>query len=77
MSNLDSLRGGYRKTLIALLKGNEGSQQPPEQIEVTEWLNGGGVDVHLSNGDKTFSVSYDDLEVISELVSRLKLDSSG
>lgn len=43
-------------------------------IEVTEWTNGEGYDIHI-NDDKTFSMHMDEFEIIKKLVHKLESES--
>jgi len=42
-------------------------------LEVTEWTNGEGYDIHISdvNGEKTFSLTWGQMEALNKCVKKI------
>ena len=49
------------------------SQNSGDYIEVTEWANGEGITVNI-NSDKTFDLSYGELDAINYLSKTIQYD---
>lgn len=62
-----------RKAAFEYLKKFNPSAKESDFIEVTEWFNGEGVDIVLSDS-KFISITYEELEAIKYLVEGLTYD---
>ena len=69
-----------RKTAFVNLKDFCTFSMIPERkdkgdfLEVTEWTNGEGYDIHISdvNGEKTFSLTWGQMEALNKCVKKIE-----
>jgi len=71
---------GTRKSAFATLKDfctfsmSVERKDKGDFLEVTEWTNGEGYDIHISdvNGEKTFSLTWGQMEALNKCVKKIE-----
>lgn len=63
-----------RKNIIDNLKKYSCFSNEDDTIEITEWTNGEGWDISI-NGERNFSLSYDELRAINYLTMALDFEN--
>lgn len=72
MSEKKELKIVKRNSIFSELSIDDWSSEKDSYIEVTEWTNGEGYDVHINNyGNRSISIGHNEFKLLKKLIKEL------
>lgn len=61
-----------RKSIFSELSIDDWSSEKNSYIEITEWTNGEGYDIHINNyGERSISIGHNEFKLIKSIIKEL------
>lgn len=72
MSNENKFKINKRNSIFSELSEYDWSSEKDSYMEVTEWTNGEGYDIHINNyGERSLSIGHNEFKLLKKLIKEL------